>query len=330
MPDGISRSVSALSEALLHRGHRVTLLTDEPTDPAVLRRHFPADALPEVHAAPSSTAAPGSASSDVLGLLRPDVAVHNGGCGRPSVPPGLAPGVRLHHLALDDRHLHSLPAHFTNGARRRIAAISTELREALGRELGTPTSTLALLPLCVRLRSYCGAPLVHRERALAHFGTAAEQRPEASIRLMEHVPGALLYVVGRKTTAVREALDGLPPAAHARVRLTGPLPLSWMRELIGAVRGVLVPARHATPTIPPVVLAALASRTPILCTSGISADAVEHDVTGFVDPFDRWAEHARRLLEEEVLWRRLSNGAAIRAGRFSAERIADRYEALAA
>ena len=97
------------------------------------------------------------------------------------------------------------------------------------------------------------------------------------------------------------------------------------------MRVAAFPTRYAIPVASATVMEAIATGTPIVGSSQLSRDVLEHGANGLVverDP-SAMAIALRTLLDDDAIWLRLSAGAGHMAERFDAFRVARQYIQLA-
>lgn len=213
-----------------------------------------------------------------------------------------------------------------------VVATTTELRDKLVPDLGVPASRIMLIPKCIDRTLYSGQPIASRERAILHAGTLPYKNPVASVRAFAALNDQTvrLYITGEVTAAVQQALDALPKHLRARVTLMGEADGQTVRALHGRVRVASFPTSYAVPVASATVMEAVAAATPIVGSSSLSRDVLTDGLNGLVVGTrpEEMAAGFRALLDLDLLWSRLSQGAAQLIERFDAHRVAEQYLAL--
>jgi glycosyltransferase involved in cell wall biosynthesis len=345
VPDGVNIFIFALSAELVRLGHEVTVLATEIGDPSRIEAALAPSILPEIASVTKRSEALSydglslgwlTNGRQVLRRLRPDLVINNG-----ALPFASGAPVTLavsHDLGWDTarRRFASLRAaykRFSYGRATRIVAVARELRSALSRELGFDPSAIAVIPPCVELAGYRSEPLERREELVVHPGTAAYKNPTATIRAFARIRSstARLVIVGDVTDSVRSELSELRTDVRSRIELPGELPAVTLRDLLSRARLATYPTLYSVPTASATVIEAIASGTPILASTLVSADLARPGVNAHACRADRPDEASAvmdRVLEDPVEWNALSNGAMHVAGEFSAQHVAARYLSL--
>ena len=213
-----------------------------------------------------------------------------------------------------------------------VVATTTELRDRLVPDLGIPASRIVVIPKCIDRTLYRGLPLALRERAILHAGTLPYKNTTATIRAFAALndPTVRLYITGEVTAPVQQALNALPEHLRWRVTLAGEADGQAVRALHGRVRVASFPTSYAVPVASATVMEAVGAATPIVGSPAISRDLLVDGVNGLVvgtGPEDL-AAGFRAVLDGDLLWGRLSEGAARLIERFDAHRVAEQYLAL--
>lgn len=333
-PDGVSIFIVAMAQALIEMGHDVKVVVGSLESTNKFRRLLaPRLELPVV--ALSDQPLTGLAS--IAGWLRarrliddfqPDLVIHS-----EAVPIPLRGTVVQAVHDLQPRQGLLAPAWRTirRAATRRcdhVVATTTELRNELVRDLGLPRSRFALIPKCIDRSVYRRRDLGGRERAILHAGTLAYKDPAASIRAFGALddPSARLYISGDPTDAVRQALDALPARLRECVKLMG-TDGDLVRDLHSRVRVASFPTQYAVPVASATVMEAIATGTPIVGSATLSRDVLIDGGNGLVvdSQPDAMAAAFAALLNDDLLWSRLSAGAIRLSERFDAFRVAGQY-----
>jgi glycosyltransferase involved in cell wall biosynthesis len=189
-----------------------------------------------------------------------------------------------------------------------------------------------LIPKCIDRTLYNRQPLASRERAILHAGTLPYKNPVASVRAFAALNDQTvrLYITGEVTAPLKQALDALPKHLRACVTLMGEADGQTVRALHGRVRIASFPTWYAVPVASATVMEAVAAGTPIVGSSSLSRDVLTDGVNGLVvgtRPEDMAASF-RSVLDQDLLWSRLSDGAGQLIERFDAHRVAKQYLAL--
>jgi len=345
VPDGVNIFIFALSAELARLGHEVTVLATEIGDLSRIEETLAPSNMPNLASISSSREARSydglsigwlTRGRQIIGRLRPDIVINNG-----ALPFGSSAPATLavsHDLGWETgrRRFASLRAaykRFSYGKATRIVAVAQELRTALSLELGLEPSAIAVIPPCVDLAGYRSEPLERREQLIVHPGTAAYKNPTSTIRAFARIRNetARLVVVGDMTESIRSELLQVRSHVRSRIELPGELPAATLRELLSKARLATYPTLYAVPTASATVIEAIASGTPILASTLVSADLARPGINAHACPADRPEEASSvidRLLADPVEWEALSNGAIDLAGEFSAQRIAAEYLSL--
>lgn len=214
----------------------------------------------------------------------------------------------------------------------RIVATCSELRDGLAAELAVPPRRISVIPTCIDRNAYQMVPLERRERAILHLGTAGYKAPLATMEAFARTSdSAKLYITGRPTQAMVDYVGGLPEEIRRRISFLGIIGAEELKRLLATVRVVSVPSIYSVPVLSPTVLESLASGTPVVGSTSISADVLD-DSCGFrIDPADTTEMAAKLdlLLNDDPTWRAASLGALNRVAAFDSGAVAARYQKLA-
>ncbi len=345
VPDGVNIFIFALSAELARQGHEVTVLATEIGDLSRIEGALAPSNMPDlasVSSGPEARSYDGlsigwlTRGRQILRRLRPDLVINNG-----ALPFASGAPITLavsHDLGWNTgrRRFASLRAaykRFSYGKASRIVAVARELQTALSLELGLEPSAIAVVPPCVDVAGYRSEPLERRENLIVHPGTAAYKNPTSTIRAFARIRSetARLVVVGDVTEAIRSELRQVRSDVRSRIELPGELPAAMLRELLSKARIATYPTLYAVPTASATVIEAIASGTPILVSTLVSADLARSGINAHACPADRPEEASSvidRLLDDPVEWEALSNGAIAMASEFSAKRVAAQYLSL--
>ena len=340
-PDGINISIFSLADALLGRGHRVTMVSSTVSDAARLAELYGLRRVPDVVALSDRQGWDGSyrrlmtpwirRGRQMVNRLGPDLIIVNG-----ALPIRFeAPTVVVSH-DLEQRFSGLGPfrhwyKRWTYRQATWVAATTTEIRDLLAEEIGRRRSSIHVIPTCFDLAGYTSRPLAEREPAILHMGTVDYKNPSATIRAFGRVAGQpRLYLTGPSNPTVVEELAALPGEARERVSLLGYVSAADLRDLLGRVRVVSVPSVYAVPVASPTVVEPFASGTPVVASKSISRDLLVDDRNGLVTALepDPMARGFERLLGDDGLWQRLSTEALTTSADFGADTIAERYLGL--
>ncbi|MBV9391319.1 MAG: glycosyltransferase [Verrucomicrobia bacterium] len=163
------------------------------------------------------------------------------------------------------------------------------------------------------------------------IGMQEYKNPLASIRaFLPFSDRARLIVVGRIFPQIQSFVDSLSSSQRSAIELPGIVSDETLKAYLETARAVSVPSIYKAPVASPSVLEAFAAHTPVVGSSSISRDLLTPGVNGFLvdeelarrDAFDQ-------LLSDDLLWHKLSEGAAATLEKFSASRVADQYLRLA-
>lgn len=342
-PDGINISIFALGDALVAAGHRVTYVAATESDPAELRELYGIAHTPAVVALSTRRGWDGSYrrlltpwllhGRRAIGRLQPDYVIVNGAIPIPFPAPSCVVSHDLEHRLSSLGSVRTIYKRLTYRLATHVVATCTEIRDLLSAEIGTPATSIEVIPTCFELSGYRGLPLHEREPAILHMGTVGYKNPSATIQAFAALrTPARLYVTGRVDDALSAELDRLPAAVRERIELLGFVDAGVLRDLLARVRLVSVPSRYSVPVASPSVIEAFASATPVVAGSSISRDVLVDGENGRVvqdaEP-GAMAGRMDELLQDDVLWSRLSQAALERSADFSARTVANRYLRMA-
>lgn len=341
LADGINSFIFGLSQALIARGHDVSLISPTSSSIPRIREYFGPSQEAKIY---SLSEAESPSHLDMVrawlrkGLpllheIAPDFIVVNG-----ALPFRLPfPSCTVSHdlekrwsYGSTVRRMYKFYAYRQSDS---IVATCAELRRALASEIAVAEERIAVIPTCVELAAFQALRLDEREAAILHVGTARYKNPLATMRALARLTRpAKLYITGRPTAEMLEFAAGLPAALRAKIDFVGILSAPDLRRLLARVRLVSVPSLYSAPVASPTVLEALASGTPVVGSPCISGDVLD-DSCGFrVEPedTDRMAAVFDTLLFDDAAWGRGSEGARNQATKFDNTAVAMKYEGLAA
>jgi glycosyltransferase involved in cell wall biosynthesis len=341
VPDGINIFLFSLADALQENGHRVTMVATAATDTGKLQDYFAPRRMPQIVSLGTHTETKYrkalftwvTKGSQALQKLSPDLIVVNGVV--PIRLPGLTCAVshdiekRFMHPILRDTYKRWCYAQTDI-----TVATCTEVRSALSSDLGRREQEIAVIPTCVRLDNYKPKPIEQREDAILHLGTAVYKNPIATLRAFARIarPGRKLYLTGKVTPEVQEFLRQMPAAARECVETPGYVAWDRLADLLASVKVISVPSVYNVPVASPTVIEAFASATPVVGTTSISRQVLQHERNGYVcDPANatQLAAAFERLLNDRSIWRALSEHASTTSRLFCCRRVAQMYVDLA-
>lgn len=338
-PDGVSIFIVALAQAFLELGHQVQIVCGTFESRAKFQRllsprlELPIIGLSRMRLTGPASVAPWLRAIGIINQFRPDLIIHS-----EAVPlPLHGTIVQIVHdlqrregtLAAVWRAIRRISSRLSH----HVVATTSELQEELVLDLGLPRDQILKIPECIDRKSYASPGLTGRERAILHAGTSPYKVPEATIRAFGALndPSVRLYVTGDITQPVTEAVDALPAAIRGHVVLLGMAEGACVRELHSRVRVAAFPTRYRVPVASATVMEAIATGTPIVGSSRLSRDLLADGVNGAaVEPgAETMAAALKAVLDDDVLWLRLSAGARERVRQFDAHGVARQYLELA-
>jgi glycosyltransferase involved in cell wall biosynthesis len=338
-PDGVSIFIVALAQALTELDHEVRVVVGSMESRELYQRllspriEFPILALSREPLSGIASAAAWLRGKAAIDQFDPDLVIHN-----EAVP--LPMRGKIVHVVHDLQPRSGRLAPLWRTIRRysarrsdQVIATTTELRDELVRDLGLDEDEIVIIPKCIDRAAYQRPNITLRERAIFHAGTLPYKDPAATVRAFGVLadPSVALYIAGEVTEETRVAVDALPDQLRARVTLLGAAEGQAVRDLHARVRVASFPTSYQIPVASATVMEAVAAGTPVVGSSRISRDLLVDRLNGLVADTapDALAAALRTVLDDDVLWRRLSAGAARMAERFDAIRIAGRYIELA-
>jgi glycosyltransferase involved in cell wall biosynthesis len=340
LPDGINIFIFTLADELVRRGHDVVALSTCRTDENIVRDTFTFQYYP--HFVSITDRAQLSYTQTGIAWLRagraraaecsPDAVIINGAV--PVRLPGRSAIVShdLEQRLADREYLRVLYKRWTYRLPQHVVATCSELAVALAHELRLDPAGITVIPTCMRIGNYRGKPLEERRKAILHMGTVGYKNPLATLRafITTHAAGdSELILTGPITAELQQEYDAAPREVQLRIQFVGFVSAEQLKELIESARLVSVPSVYHVPVASPTVLEAFAASTPVVCSNSISRDIIQDGVNSLkADSADDLAGAFNSLLTDDELWRKLSNETVKTAGRYSAENVAMRYEAL--
>jgi glycosyltransferase involved in cell wall biosynthesis len=337
-PDGVSIFIVSLAQALLELQHEVRIvvgwLESRDTYERLLspRLDLPIVALSDKPL--TGVAAVGALlrARHRINAFQPDLVIHS-----EAVPISFHGTTvqTVHDLQVRSGRLAPVRRSIRRFSTRRcdhVVATTSELRDALIGDLALPPSRIKLIPKCVDRTLYSKQPIAARERAILHAGTLAYKNPAASVKAFAALNDQTvrLYVTGEVTAPLEQALQALPKHLRSCVTLMGEADGQTVRALHGRVRVASFPTSYSVPVASATVMEAVAAGTPIVGSSSLSRDVLTDGLNGLIvdtRPEDM-AACFRAVLDADLLWSRLSAGAAQLIERFDAHCVAQQYLAL--
>lgn len=202
-----------------------------------------------------------------------------------------------------------------------IAAVSRAEVDALCDGIGAAAERVWLVPPAVDTALFQPASVDAREDVRARLGVRAEDRlvvcvgrvqplkgQDLAVRMLQHLPGAVLVLAGDATPGAERYLDSLHDLARetgvtGRLRHIGSLERPALAQLLDAADVVVVPSR--TESFGLVPLEAAASGTPVVAArvGGLLESVVDGETGVLVDGRDpeRWAAAVAAILDDEDL-----------------------------
>ncbi|WAC66388.1 glycosyltransferase [Agrococcus sp. SL85] len=202
-----------------------------------------------------------------------------------------------------------------------IAAVSRAEVDALCDGVGAAAERVWLVPPAVDTALFQPASVDAREDVRARLGVRAEDRlvvcvgrvqplkgQDLAVRMLQHLPGAVLVLAGDATPGAERYLDSLHDLARetgvtGRVRHIGSLERPALAQLLDAADVVVVPSR--TESFGLVPLEAAASGTPVVAArvGGLLESVVDGETGVLVEGRDpeRWAAAVASILDDEDL-----------------------------
>lgn len=217
-----------------------------------------------------------------------------------------------------------------------VVAVSRSEVDALCDAVGAPAERVWLVPPAVDADAFQPAPIEARAEVRARLGVRPEdglvvcvgrvqalKGQDLAVRMLRHLPGAVLVVAGDATPGEERYLESLHDIAReegvaGRVRHIGSLERPALAQLLDAADVVVVPSR--TESFGLVPLEAAASGTPVVAGRvGGLVESVRDGESGILvdgrEPID-WADAVASILDDED--RQVELGLAAR--RFAARR----------
>ncbi len=195
---------------------------------------------------------------------------------------------------------------------------------------GIADSKFTILPNFVDIEQFTPGDIAQRSKNQFIFVgrlDSDQKRPELAIGAAERVPEAQLDIVGEGPELGR--IESLTDEM-ANVRLLGKLPHDEISALMSNALGLVIPSRYEGN--PKVVIEALAAGLPVIATKSQGlTEIIEDGVNGLlVDASaESIAEAMRKLMGDNQLWQRLSQGARKTAvDRYSRTSVMDREISL--
>jgi len=341
LADGISNFIYSLSDALMRLGDEVFLVTPSQSSEESIRERFGSLAFTALHNLCASSdpthlemiTAWVQRGVPLLRKLKPDFIIVNGGLPMRLPYPTCIISHDLERRGPYGSLIRQLYKMYSYRKVDHIVATCTELRDALAREIFIRPDEISVIPTCIDITAYRNKPLEAREAAILHVGTTDWKNPTATIDAFVrlHQP-ATLYVVGNVSPELKQRLALLPEEINSRISLLGIVDSNCLKELLSKVRVLSVPSIYTLPVASPTVLDGLASGTPVIGSSSISADLLTDGITGFrVDPRQtiELANKLELLLGNDGLWQTMSANCRRVSENFSNDSVAQKFRNLA-
>jgi glycosyltransferase involved in cell wall biosynthesis len=217
-----------------------------------------------------------------------------------------------------------------------VVTTTPELRNMLQYLYKLQFSKIKLIPVGIRLNNYHTRRLDEREHAILHVGTRRSKNLQFSIDVLKLIlksdPGINLYVTGPPSTYLSNILSCLNETIKKKIRYLGNVSSLELREIFSNVKLTLVPSTYHVPVISPTVLESFACGTPVLSFSeAISSSLLIDGFNGFrIEPTNLRlaAQYALKILNDDEMWRNLSQNALAHIKRFDITKIAHEYTLL--
>ena len=341
LADGISGFIYSLSDALMRLGDEVFLVTPSQSSEESIRERFGSLAFTSMHTLCSS---PHPTHIEMItawlrrGLpllreLNPDFIIVNGGLPIRFPYPTCIVSHDLERRGPYGSLIRQIYKIYSYRKVDHIVATCTELRDALAREIFVRRAEISVIPTCIDIKAYRNKPLEDREAAILHVGTSEWKNPGATIDAFVRLrQPAKLYVLGNTSPELKQRLALLPGEISKRISLLGIVDSNCLKELLSKVRILSVPSIYTLPVASPTVLDGLASGTPVVGSTSVSADLLTDGRTGFrVDPRQtiELADKLELLLRDDSLWQTISTHCMRAAERFSNDSVAQKFRSLA-
>ena len=339
--DGINGFIFALSDALMRHGDEVCLVTPSHSSEVAIRDRFGSPAFTSTHYLCSN---PKPSHKEMMvawwkqGLpllrhLKPDFIIVTGALPMRLPYPSCIISHDLEKRWRYGSFFRQIYKMYSYRMVDRIIATCSELREALAKEILVRTDDIAVIPTCIDIGTYLNGQIDAREAAILHLGTPEWKNPATTIDAFARLrQPARLYITGNVTAEVQQRLSLLSEAARRRVILLGIVNSKRLKELLSTVRVLSVPSIYAAPVASPTALDGLASGTPVVGSTSISADLLTDGVTGFrIDPRDTqtFADKFDLLLRDDRRWQTISAACRRRAEAFSSDVVMQQFVTLA-
>lgn len=331
VPDGINMSIFALAQEYLRKGHQVHVLGGDGDDAGELADVYAVAELPAVETVnlPRDVRYNGMSLGWLLrgrqriSGLSPDVVIcHDGPFPFRIATPNCSIAINVDAGGGRLRRLRDAYKRFAYDRSGPIVTASSEGRAALARQLGVPPDGIVVIPPCVDLPAYESAPWQERDDLILHLGTTPYENAPAALAAFALLPdeGVRMLVTGPVDDELTRLHSALPADARRRVDLLGEVPVARRLVLLRQAKVVSFPRRYTTPTVSSAMIEPLATGTPVVGSTEVSADVLTHGVNGLVcepeDPESIAAAYEASL--DATTWQRLSDGALRSARRYAA------------
>jgi len=340
VPDGINISVFALAGQLLKSGHKVALVASQVGSIAEIRRHFPLPAYPRMFSVEGDGGGIQyqglswkwlTVGRSILNTLQPDLVIHNGALPFRSRAVTCTVIHDIESRTHENQALAAISRFYKRFSYQKVDTVvvtTKEILSSLRSEIKINVNNARLIPPCIDLQSYNQYDITKREDMVLHAGTEAYKDPCASVAAFSQLDrrSTRLCVTGPVRDDLATFVARLPEHVRNRVELCGQVGAAELRHLFASARVALFPTHYAVPACSGTVLEAVASATPIVGSTNISADVLREGINGYrCEPITERAKAMRRLLEDDALWTSMSDGARSIGRDFAAESVASAY-----
>jgi glycosyltransferase involved in cell wall biosynthesis len=218
----------------------------------------------------------------------------------------------------------------------KVVATSSELKQELTRQLHLPDANIAVLPICIDTSKFSPRAMHDRTHAILHVGPRFDKRPDITIDAFEKIaesdPRLKLFIVGSFDTSLLSRIQKIKKSTRERIILLGRISKEKLAELYSQAKVTCVPSNYRFPVCSPTALESLAAGTPVVGSlSAISQDLLIDGYDGFrVQPNNAamFASRLQLLLNGEDLWSRMSRNALEVAKRYDKRTVAHDYVSL--
>jgi len=355
--DGINVFIYELSDALIHLGHEIYLVSGLAANVPVngnisaferaVREMFAVENVPRLvslsfhsHARDFLTFSMQQNArftfkgSETLNRISPDMVIFNGvtttWCPHFKVAVNHDMQFRISALKYYDMLMYR--------TFDKLVATCTELKQGLIKQFHLPQSKISVIPICVDTSRFSSRVKNERQHIILHVGTRPEKRPETTIkafaRIAETDPEVKLFVAGQ--IAPRQ-LDGCisgirEESIRQRIVILGRVSKEKLADLYAQAKVTCVPSDYNVPVCSPTVIESLASGTPVVGSiAAISQDILVDGYSGYrVYPNDveMFAGRLNTLITDDELWAKMSKNSLAIAQRCDKTNVAKEYVSL--